>query len=97
MQKNCTMGLFSAFALASQHGWYGYRRIAIKLQEMGWNVSKGRVERICQRVLRRNERLHLDFIEEGIQQSPKDDCRWFPVTLHGLRAGVPIAVIRTRP
>jgi hypothetical protein len=46
MQKNRAMGLFSAFALASQYGWYGYRRIAIKVQEMGWNVSKGRVERI---------------------------------------------------
>jgi len=33
-------------ALASQYGRYGYRRITIKLQEMGWNVSKDRVERI---------------------------------------------------
>jgi hypothetical protein len=33
-------------ALASQYGRYEYRRITIKLQEMGWNVSKDRVERI---------------------------------------------------
>ena len=32
--------------LASQYGRYGYRRITIKLQEMGWNVGKDRVERI---------------------------------------------------
>ena len=33
-------------ALATQYGRYGYRRITIKLQEAGWNVSKDRVERI---------------------------------------------------
>ncbi len=36
-------------ALATQYGRYGYRRIAIKLQEAGWNVGKDRVERIWRR------------------------------------------------
>ena len=36
-------------ALPSQYGRYGYRRITIKLQEMGWNVSKDRVKRIWRR------------------------------------------------
>lgn len=36
-------------ALASQYGRYGYRRITIKLKEMGWKVSKDRVERIWRR------------------------------------------------
>lgn len=35
--------------LASQYGRYGYRRITIKLKEMGWKVSKDRVERIWRR------------------------------------------------
>ena len=35
----------ASIALASQYGRYGYRRITIKLREMGWNVSRDRVER----------------------------------------------------
>ena len=36
-------------ALASQYGRYGYRRITIKLQEAGWQLSKDRVERFWRR------------------------------------------------
>ena len=35
--------------LASQYGRYGYRSITIKLREIGWKVSKDRVERIWRR------------------------------------------------
>jgi hypothetical protein len=31
--------------LASQYGWYGYRRITVLLREAGWEVSKDRVGR----------------------------------------------------
>ena len=36
-------------ALASQYGRYGYRRITVSLQEVGWRVGKDRVERIWHR------------------------------------------------
>jgi transposase InsO family protein len=36
-------------ALASQYGRYGYRRITVSLREVGWQVSKDRVERIWRR------------------------------------------------
>jgi putative transposase len=35
--------------LASQHGRYGYRRIAALLVRAGWKVGKDRVERIWRR------------------------------------------------
>ena len=36
-------------ALAVEYGRYGYRRIAVKLQEAGWQVGKDRVQRIWRR------------------------------------------------
>ena len=49
-QRNDENALTRAIiALASQYGRYGYRRITIKLREMGWKVSKDRVERIWRR------------------------------------------------
>lgn len=33
-------------ALAIEYGRYGYRRIAVKLRETGWQVSTDRVQRI---------------------------------------------------
>jgi putative transposase len=35
--------------LASQYSRYGYRRITALLQRSGWQVGKGRVERIWRR------------------------------------------------
>ena len=32
--------------LASEYGRYGYRRITVKLREVGWQVSEDRVQRI---------------------------------------------------
>jgi len=36
-------------ALASEYGRYGYRRIAVKLQEAGWQAGTDRVQRIWRR------------------------------------------------
>ena len=32
--------------LASRYGRYGYRRITVMLRDVGWEVSKDRVQRI---------------------------------------------------
>ena len=48
-------------ALACEYGRYGYRRIAPLLQDQGWVVGKGRVERIWRR--------------EGLKVPPKQKPR----------------------
>jgi hypothetical protein len=56
--RNATTGIGRAdedvltgafIALASEHGRYGYRRITVKLQEAGWQVSTDRVQHIWRR------------------------------------------------
>jgi putative transposase len=35
--------------LASEYGWYGYRRITALLRDRGWHVGKDRLQRIWRR------------------------------------------------